>query len=153
MGEVIDVLYGNNLGCDVPDNVFETASSLLRFEQKFLEWQRSLPVSLFLVDANELHSEASNQETLRYRFILTMRFLNIRILTHRPLLCKYLEYLGTSRSDFQQMATLNQVGANSVRVCVQSAVSIISMMREVLSPPESSRHLLGAWWFSLYYCK
>lgn len=151
MGQVVDVLYGNNLGCEVPDNVFDIASHLLQFEQKFLAWQRSLPATLVLVEPDILRSETINQEALRYRFILTMRFLNLRILTHRPLLCKFLEYLGTSKSTSQQLAMLGQVGANSVRICVQSALMIIKLMQGILSPPDPPRHLLGAWWFSLYY--
>ncbi|PVH98235.1 hypothetical protein DM02DRAFT_531617 [Periconia macrospinosa] len=151
MGEIVDDLYESNLGCDTSDNVFDVASQLLQFEQKFLAWQHSLPPTLTLVDSNFLSLENSDQEILRYRFILTIRFLNVRILAHRPLLCKYLELLGTPRPDIQQLAVLMQVGVNSLRICAQSALMIITLMRAVLTFPDPPRHLLGAWWFSLYY--
>ncbi|KAJ8118505.1 hypothetical protein OPT61_g526 [Boeremia exigua] len=44
-----------------------------------------------------------------------------------------------------------QVGANSIRICAEAAFDIIAMMHQVLTGPDSPRHLLGAWWFSLYY--
>lgn len=146
------MLYGSNLGCDATDSIFDIASHLIRFEQKFSEWQRRLPELLPLVQSEHLRSASLPQEYLRLRFILTIRYLNLRILAHRPVLCKYMEILGRSRLDSEQFNILRQVGANSIRICAESALDIIRMMYQVLSPPSPPRHLLGAWWFSLYYC-
>ncbi|KAF2801517.1 uncharacterized protein BDZ99DRAFT_492508 [Mytilinidion resinicola] len=151
MGEIVDVLYGSNLGCGVPDNVFDIASQLLQFEQKFLIWQHSLPAALSLVEPETLDSNADEHGTLRFRVILTLRFLNLRILTHRPLLSKYLESIRSAQSASQQLPLLKQVGTNSLRTCAYSAVTIIKLMQMVLIPTSPARHLLGAWWFSLYY--
>ena len=153
MGEVVDVLYGSNLGCDVVDDVFDMASHLLKFEQKFLDWQRFLPASLRLIEPDNLRTETCPQELLRFRFVITVRFLNLRILTHRPILSKYLEILSKSKPDPQQLNMVRQVSANSIRICVHSALEIIRVMREALMPPDPPRHLLGAWWFALYYSK
>lgn len=152
MGEVIDILYGSNLGNVDSEHVYDIASHLLHFEQKFMTWRGSLPANLSLVfDPDALHTRGTDQGNLRYRFILTLRFLNLRILAHRPQLCKYLEHLGNAKLDTQQLLTLAQVGANSVRICLQSALDIVKLMRGAVSPPCFSLHLLGAWWFSLYY--
>jgi hypothetical protein len=151
MGEVIGVLYGNNLGCDASENLFDIASSLLQFEQKYISWQHSLPASFSLVEPGTLKPGETGQPSLRLRLILTLRFLNVRILTHRPLLSKYLEIIGSPHSGTQQLAILKQIGANSMRICVHSAISMIKLVQEVLAPPEPRPHLLGAWWFSLYY--
>lgn len=153
MGEIIDDLYQSNLGYDASDNIFEVASQLLKFEQKFLLWEHTLPTTISLLDTNFLSPEHGDKETLRYRFILTMRFLNVRILAHRPLLSRYLELLGTSKPDPQQFIVLRQVGGNSLRICAQSALMIVALMKAVLTPIDAPRHLLGAWWFSLYYSK
>ncbi|OAG07134.1 uncharacterized protein CC84DRAFT_1117246 [Paraphaeosphaeria sporulosa] len=150
-GEIVDVLYDNNLGCETAENVFDIASQVLQFEQKFLTWQHSLPATLALVDPDFLTLENSDPDTLRYRFVLTVRFLNARILAHRPVLCRYLEFFSSSKSDDHQLAVLMQIGGSSLRICVQSALKMIALMRAVLSPVEPPRHLLGAWWFSLYY--
>jgi hypothetical protein len=133
------------------ENLFEMASQVLQFEQKFLGWQCSLPATMVLVDQNFLTLGNSHQEVLRYRFILTVRFLNLRILAHRPVLCKYLEFIGTVKPDAHQLAVLRQVGGSSLQICAESALTIIALMRAVLTLAEPPRHLLGAWWFSLYY--
>lgn len=149
----MDALYDNNLGCEIVDNVFNTASQLLQFEQKFLAWQHSLPATLTLVDPNSLLLENNDQEMQRYRFVLTVRFHNARILAHRPILSKYLEFFGASKPDDHRMAVLRQVGGSSLRICAQSALAIIALVRAVLNSVDPPRHLLGAWWFSLYYSK
>ncbi|OWY42181.1 uncharacterized protein AALT_g1934 [Alternaria alternata] len=151
LGEVIEVLYENNLGCEASVNLFGIASSLLQFEQKYIGWQHSLPASFSLIVPGAQLFDGRGELNLRFRLILTLRFLNVRILTHRPMLSKYLELIANPHSDMQQMAILKQIGANSMRICINSAVDVIKLVREVLAPQEPRSHLLGAWWFSLYY--
>jgi hypothetical protein len=151
LGEVIEILYGNNLGCNASENLFDIASSLLQFEQKYMSWQHSLPPNFSLVEPQNHNSAGTDQPNLRLRLILTLRFLNLRILTHRPMLSKYLEVVGSPHSDPHQLGILKQIGANSMRICIHSAMSMIKLVQEVLAPPEPRPHLLGAWWFTLYY--
>ncbi|CAN9239827.1 unnamed protein product [Alternaria sp. RS040] len=151
LGEVIEVLYENNLGCEASVNLFGIASSLLQFEQKYIGWQHSLPASFSLIVPGAQLLDGRGELNLRFRLILTLRFLNVRILTHRPMLSKYLELIANPHSDMQQMAILKQIGVNSMRICINSAVEVIKLVREVLAPEEPRSHLLGAWWFSLYY--
>ncbi|KAF2856839.1 hypothetical protein T440DRAFT_484936 [Plenodomus tracheiphilus IPT5] len=151
MSEVFDLLYGSNVGLGGATDVFDIASHLLQYEQKFVHWQHSLPASIPLISEEELTRPPADFGTANLRVVLTSRFLNLRILTHRPLLCKYLEIIGSSQINIQQLAILHQVGANSVRICVQSANSIIQITRWALQHADAPRQLLGAWWFSLYY--
>ncbi|KAF2032574.1 hypothetical protein EK21DRAFT_98955 [Setomelanomma holmii] len=139
MGEVVETLYGDNLGYDSPANVFDLASTVLQFEQKFLSWQQSLPADLSVIEAASIHPEMNDREQVRFQFVLTIRFLNVRILTHRPILCRYLDILGSAKPDNQEAITLRQVSASSLRTCVQSALEIINIMHRVLSPPEPPR--------------
>ncbi|CAN9409096.1 unnamed protein product [Alternaria alternata] len=151
LGEIIEVLYENNLGCDAPENLFGIASSLLQFEQKYIGWQHSLPARFSLIVPGAQPFDGTGELNLRFRLILTLRFLNVRILTHRPMLSKYLELISNPQSDMQQMTILKQIGANSMRICINSAIGVIELVRGVLAPQEPRSHLLGAWWFSLYY--
>ncbi|EMD93153.1 hypothetical protein COCC4DRAFT_75864 [Bipolaris maydis ATCC 48331] len=151
MTDVLDVLYGSNLGCEDHTDVFEAASYLLRCEQKFFSWQRDLPKQISLIRLEDLEQEANDFRVMSLRIILTLRFLNLRILAHRPILCMYLESLGASQIDPLQLATLRQVGANSVQLCVQSATNIVKITSWALKHNSPHRNLLGAWWFSLYY--
>ena len=152
MSDVFDVLYGSNVGFDGPKDVYEIASALLRFEQRFLEWQARLPGPLTLISDEELASPPTDFVVTRLRVVLTLRFLNFRILTHRPLLCKFLEAAGSPGVDKEQLTILRQVGANSLRICAQASTLIIRLTQWALQHSEPpSRQLLGAWWLTLYY--
>lgn len=153
LGQVIEELYANNLSCGLHENLFDVASKLLQSEQKYLTWQRDLPASLSLIELEGIGWDVDNHSITRFRVILTLRALNLRILTHRPLLSKYLECLSDSGSAAQHLATLRRLAGNSVRICVDSAVKIVKLIQAILNPLEPRRRLLGAWWFSLYYGK
>lgn len=151
MGEIVDALYGSNLGVDPIDGVYETTSHTLRIEQQFHAWQQNLSPDTPLIQSGYLAPSSQYSDNLRFQVILTLRYLNVRILAHRPLLCQYLEALSNPTVHSQQLSMLRSVGTNSVQTCVESAMSIIRLMRSALDIPTSPRHLLGAWWFSLYY--
>lgn len=153
MYKVIDSLYGGNLGCDNGSNIFDIASCLLQTEQQLLEWQRNLPSALPIVLPSELPLWTDKDATtvLRFRVILTLRYQNLRILAHRPVLVKFLDHLASHSSDYQQLRMLQQVGVDSLQTCIQSASAIISIVSHIVHSTGPQRGLLGAWWFSLYY--
>ena len=156
MGRVLDVLYGGNLGCDPPQDVFTLASHVLQIEHQLSEAQRTFPAYLGLVrPADLVQGPSSPPDTmLKFRVVYTMRYYNLRILTHRPLLHRYLALLGCCQGeDARQAGPLGQVGMNSLRICVQSARSIVELMEVLTSSATKVRDLLGAWWFSLLYSK
>ncbi|KAH8838744.1 hypothetical protein MCOR27_011348 [Pyricularia oryzae] len=161
MWNVIDLLYEGNLGCEAPKNIFDIASHLLRIEHQLLEWQHCLPPTLPLVQPGELTgtpTAAVPSPLCRLRVILTLRYLNLRVLAHRPVLQIYLAELGAATTggggppaQQRRRATLHQVGANSMRLCVQSAASIVEIVSHVVRSDGLTKQMLGAWWFSLYY--
>ncbi|MBE3047015.1 fungal specific transcription factor domain-containing protein [Candidatus Bathyarchaeota archaeon] len=155
MGRVVEVLYGSNLGCDDPQDVFTLASQVLQIEQQLSKAQRTFPSTLQLIEPHDLvHGPGSSSDALlKFRVIYTLRYHNLRILMHRPLLHRYLEVLSSQAGDVQQIAPLGQVGVNSLRTCVQSASSIVELMSRLSSSTERVRELSGAWWFSLFYSK
>src|SRR5688572_27883327 len=102
MSEVFDVLYDSNLGTGTTKDVFEMASQLLQIEQRFFVWQNALPKTVSLVTVDDMFSGPKDFNIMRLRVIITSRYLHLRILTHRPLLCKYLEMIGKSNFDLQQ---------------------------------------------------
>jgi hypothetical protein len=104
------------------------------------------------------HAELKRTQTettlpLRFRVILTLRFNNIRILAHRPILVKFLDVIGGSESDTQELSILMQVGMDSVQTCVQSASTILEIVGYLVNAGDMRRTLLGAWWYTLYYSK
>lgn len=152
MGRVIDILYGSNLGCDVSEDIFTLASQVLQIEQQLSSAQKTFPPSLRLVKLQELDREAPDT-ILKFRVVYTLRYHNLRILTHRPLLHRYLEVLSRPAEDARQMAPLVQLGLNSLRTCIQSAGSIVELMSRLTSSTGEARALFGAWWFSLFYSR
>lgn len=153
VGRVLDVMYGSNLGCDKSQDVFSLASQVLQIEHQLSEAQNSFPPNLRLIKAADLVHETEHpaDAMLKFRVVYTLRYHNLRILTHRPLLHRYLEILSSPAGDTQQIGALSQVGVNSLRICIQSAGSIVELMSHLTSSEKDDRVLLGAWWFSLYY--
>ncbi len=89
---------------------------------------------------------------LRLRFILTLRYTNVRILLHRPVLVKFLEGL-SNPVDNHDFSMLQQVGAIHIQIAIKSAKEIICLVLSALQSASGRAKwgLLGAWWFSLYY--
>ena len=156
----LDLLYGQNIGCDVPLSVSETISHIFSIEQQLLSWERSLAPPLQLVSSASLHELPTEQPSLnlqycswRFRVILTLRYLNVRVLLHRPVLVKFISASRSPDRDSQDLRLLQQIGMNSMQICIESAMEIIDIVFRAVSEPGWKQSLLGAWWFSLYYSK
>ncbi|XRM46491.1 hypothetical protein ABZX51_009523 [Aspergillus tubingensis] len=153
----IDVLYGQNLGCDPPLSVSQTVAHVFSLEQELFAWERQLPNSLGLIKLHgveEAHKEAASDYdlvSLRFRIVLTLRFSNYRLLLHRPVLIQFLDACGRSEADTQQLQLLKQLGLSSMKICADSTMEIIDLVHDIVHRSEKRPNLLGAWWFSLYY--
>ncbi|ETS72953.1 hypothetical protein PFICI_15345 [Pestalotiopsis fici W106-1] len=152
LGKVLDILYDNNLDCDTPQNIFSLAGQILQIEHQLSESQNEFPETLRLLHVTDLlhHTLPEPVPMLKLRVILTLRYHNLRILAHRPLLHKYLEAIGGPDANKSQFSMLCQVGGNSLRACVHSATTIIKLVAYAVNTKQG-KGLLGAWWFSLYY--
>lgn len=154
MGRVLDTLYGSNLDSDASRDVFKVASDVALLEHQISEAQRSFPSTLRAVQLSDLVCETRPPfRTLRFRLILTLRYHNLRILTHRPLLQRYLGILRSQTEDGQHLSSLHQVGLNSLHICMQSARAVIELLTHTTKSKGEDKGLLGAWWFSLYYSR
>ncbi|KAF3405249.1 hypothetical protein DPV78_002585 [Talaromyces pinophilus] len=153
---IIDQLYGQNLGCDEPISVGESITKILSISQSLEVWERSLPENLSLVTLNDIQEAkqpdyGEAQFTLKFRLILTLRYLHLQILLHRPILVKFIDACSEDSMNSSDHRLLQQIGSNSLQVCSESAMNIVDMMYEVLHSTAWHKSLLGAWWFSLYY--
>lgn len=128
-------------------------------EQDLFSWERSLPASLAPITQANL-SEMPREKlsdfdyfSWKFRVILTLRYLNLRVLLHRPVLIKFISASKSPHRDPQDLKLLNDIGMNSLEICTKSAMEIIDIVYQVVSDPGWKQSLLGAWWFSLYYSK
>lgn len=155
---VLELLYGQNIGCDGPLPVSETVAHIFGLEQQLFSWERSLAHPLQLISsasiANLPHDQMSSNSqylSLKFQVILTLRYLNLRVLLHRPILVKFITASRSPDRDPQDMRLLQQIGMNSLHICADSAMEIIDIVHHMVSEPGWKHSLLGAWWFSLYY--
>ncbi|KAJ5446850.1 Transcription factor [Penicillium cf. griseofulvum] len=154
----LELLYGQNIGCDGPLPVGESVAHIFNLEQHLFSWERSLAHPLQLISSTSIgnlpHDQMSSNSqylSLRFQVILTLRYLNLRVLLHRPILVKFITASRSPDRDPQDMRLLQQIGMNSLQICANSAMEIIDIVHRVVSEPGWKRSLLGAWWFSLYY--
>jgi len=158
MWNVIASFYGGNLGFDSTSTAFDMMSRLFTVEQQLNEWEHLLPPSLALRKVEDLAaiSEVLDQSTFheeRFRIILTLRYHNLCVLMHRPILVKFLDVIGRDLLDaeVQEVNLMQQIGQNSIHKCVQASMNIIAIVSTIVVSDGYQRNLLGAWWFSLYY--
>ena len=159
MFHAIDCLYGQNIGCEKPLEVGDIVAPLFNGEHQLMDWERTLPANLKITSSQQIISQTLEHSLLeddyielRLRTILTLRYLNLCLLLHRPILTKFLD-LGSGNSYSHELRLLQQVGSNSIKVCIQSSIEVISIVHAAVQKTDGARSLLGAWWFSLYYSK
>ncbi|KAJ5813994.1 uncharacterized protein N7503_000744 [Penicillium pulvis] len=154
---VLDSLYGQNIGCEDPLSVSETVSHVFSIEQNLFSWEGSLPASLQLITKAHLdemsHEKISGTKSFSWKFrvILTLRYLNLRVLLHRPVLVKFITASRAPDRDPEDLKLLQRIGMNSMAICTMSAMEIINIIFQAVSDPMWKQSLLGAYWYSLYY--
>lgn len=152
MCKVIDTLYNHNIGCSTATPLADLASAIHQAEQQLVSWQASLPASLKLISAEELAADSGMLSLeKKLRVILTLRYHNLRILAHRPVLDRYLQLLQGYIPDPHEASILWQISHRSKSSCFQSADAIVSVVSTTTHSSSEHRNLLGAWWFTLYY--
>ncbi|KAJ5406403.1 C6 transcription factor [Penicillium sp. CMV-2018d] len=154
---IVDLLYGQNLGCDPPPTVSESVGHILSAEQHLVTWEKSLPQHMKLITVKNIRDGSGKMPdppqffSLKFSVILTLRYLHLRILLHRPILVKFLDACGKGGIDPHEERLLQQIGSNSMRICMESSMSTIDIIHELVPSSEWPKSLLGAWWYSLYY--
>ncbi|KAK0390165.1 hypothetical protein NLU13_3737 [Sarocladium strictum] len=145
--------YGGNLGNPEPehDDMTTALQSSGEFRRALRVWAASLPPYLGLLEpSSEVLRE--NSQCNRLRTILTLRYHNLNILIHRPLLGSTLRHLfGTKDLTASTPAYLIQLAMGEAHECVASARSTIELVGAILDHDQSGGNNLGMGYFSLYY--
>jgi hypothetical protein len=147
------IQYGANLDHDSePDEMAHLkASGELRKQLRL--WAANLPPHLQLcgVESDVL---LQNTKANRLRVILTMRYHNLSILIHKPLLSATILHLfrqGDAANDASSY--LIQLAMAEAHECIRSAQLTIDIVHSVISVDATSKNNLGVWYFTLYYGK
>jgi len=80
--------------------------------------------------------------------VITLRYLNTRILLHRPILARFLDHDDHKPGSAEEWAFLQQFGKSSLEVSILSALELIDIIHSV---SECQHRMLTTWWFSIYY--
>lgn len=159
MSQVIDSLYSQNIRCDTLETN-ETILRLFHLEQELSKWKQSIIPDLTVLSVEEPTNlpsanafDTSTFLKTRFSNIITLRYLNLRLLLHRPILNKILNQDAHNSATTHENLLLQQVGQNSLQTCMQSAHLIIATVKVAISGSSAEGSLLGAWWFTLYYSK
>lgn len=151
-------MYGSNVDIDPGLAIPTMLERAVVLERELSAWKRSLFPQLQrrpwdTLDPETISMSAWDPVFDRLSVIINLRYLNTRILLHRPILSAFLR----ERARFSNGGeTLEQddpffydLGRRSVNICQQSASEIVDIVHKTSSPPA----LLGAWWFTAYYSK
>ncbi|GME37368.1 putative C6 transcription factor protein [Neofusicoccum parvum] len=146
MNQTITRCYAYNLGCTpTATPITETVNRVYALETQLQDWKAGLPLDLH--DSGPPPPSPSLIRS-RARTVLGLRFHNLRILVHRPVLTEVLDVVAAGGEDAPCNPLLRQVGAYNLSCCLESAMETVAAVRGAL---RGGRERLGAWWFTLYY--
>ncbi len=158
LGDIITQLYGSNVDSDPNLSIPTLLERTLSLEQRLSAWRRNLFPQLQrrpwdTLDPDSVWASAWDPVFDRLSVIITLRYLNTRILLHRPMLSAFLRKRACYRSlgvqSDEEDPYFQDLAEKSLKICAQSAMEIVQIVHKTSAPPT----LLGAWWFSTYYSK
>lgn len=148
--KVISALYDQNLGCAQPLSSIQTATEVFKLEQELNIWRHCVapPLCIRSHDTVLYDKEVACEE--RFRLVLTLRYLNLQTLLHRPFVAKSLDVRSSRGKGTEPTTSAERLASGSIHTCIKSAEEVISIVHTIVSA-KRAHDLLGAWWFSLYY--
>ncbi|KAK6819309.1 hypothetical protein RU639_008038 [Aspergillus parasiticus] len=152
MAKSLITQYGANLekaDSNLDDIASLKASGELR---KMLQvWAASLPPCLSPCEP-ESSILSQNTPANRFRVILTLRYYNLAMLIHKPLLSATIRHLfRVDSATGGSPSYLIQLAMAEAHECVRAAQLIIEIVHCIISADATSKNNLGAWSFTLYY--
>lgn len=117
-------------------------------------WRSNLPPFLLLCDSQS-NILSENTKSNRLRVILTLRYHNVSILIHRPLLSATLHALFLRQDEPSSgiPSYLAKLATAEAHNCLTSAERTIEIVHGVLMADSTNNNNLGVWFFNLYYGK
>ncbi|RAQ79198.1 C6 transcription factor [Aspergillus flavus] len=144
--------YGANLektNSNQDDIASLKASGELR--KMLQDWATSLPSYLSPCEP-ESGILSQNTPANRFRVILRLRYINLAILIHKPLLRATIRHLfRVDNAASGSPSYLIQLAMAEAHECVRAAQLTIAIVHCIISADATSKNNLGAWSFTLYY--
>jgi len=149
----ISDLYGDNLGCGGLPDIQDLAGIILGFEKDLSNWQSTLPEPLEVLSTDLVLDSGfgKTQSVDRFNLILTLRFLNLQVLVHRPFLTRALDAVLDEPNRIKLPLYLTSIASEAMNTCAICSKDIIKITHTVLTETRLGKNYLGAWWYTLYF--
>jgi hypothetical protein len=122
-----------------------------QFRKQLRSWSTSLPPHLRLCEPKS-KTLLENSQANRLRVILTLRYHNINILIHRPLLGSTIRHLfGGDQSSVGNPSYLIQLAMGEAHECIRSAQATIELVYAIVTVDQTGNNNLGMGYYTLYY--
>ena len=152
LGGSLKKQYGGNIDNAEPqqdDMVSLQQSGELRKQLRV--WSANLPPYLRLYEATS-KTLLENNQVNRFRVILTLRYHNINILVHRPLLGSTIRSLfGGDQHCVGNLSYLIQLAMGEAHECIRSAQSTVELVYAIITADHTGSNNLGMGYYTLYY--
>lgn len=150
LGTIIASVFGNNKDPECPTAIGQLIPAIVTMEERLDAWEDALfpPLKLTGGEGPSFPPKSPVQSMFdRLRVVTRLRFLNVRLLLHRPLLAHQLRLHLGAGSDFSRRQSFSDgISSLGVRTCLESANQTLDIIhRDPL--------ILGAWWCAAYYSK
>ena len=122
---------------------------ILPIERRLSAWKSTSPPNLQIKSREDFHTGDSEVD-FSLNAVITLRYLNARILLHRPILSRFLDQNIREPDQTGEWGFLHQFAKGYVEVCMVSACEMIDI---IYSLYETRHHMLTSWWFAIYYSK
>ena len=147
-GDIIRDMYNQNVGFPQFPRPDEFFGKILKLDQDLSEWQSALPLTMTLVPPEDLAiTSPQDWPHTRSQTVLTIRYWNVRLLLHRPVISRCLENVANGKMAWEESESSYLFVNGMLKICIDSATNLISLIRAVASRAE----MLPAWWFTAYY--
>lgn len=155
MGDAVDQLYGQNLGCHTPVLMGESLHQISGLLWQLDRWQGKLPGHLKIISSSGdmLDNIPFSLETTRFRVLLSLRYLGVRVLILRTILGQVLPLPGRTTSNEHQSEWLLDSVFPLLAELARTCSNVFQISGDLLAASRNNQNLLGAWWFSCYYSK
>jgi hypothetical protein len=152
IGDIIDQVYQKNIEREVIIPSPELFQRILSIERKLSAWKLQLPQNLQLRSTEDIFPDSADELLFsRLSAVITLRYLNARILVHRTMISRFLACNnGSTPSDTEEWNFLKHFGRSSLEISTISAVEMINIIHAL---SEAGHRMLTTWWFIIYYSR
>lgn len=158
LGKVIELVYNQGVDVEEIPDMLTSITTVWDLDNELQQWDRQMPKNYKTLSSSEVGMILDSIDLMapvllnrRFQFILTLRYLNLSVLLHRPVLVRFFESTHSPILNPSEANLLSSLGSRSLLTCFWCSMEIIGIVGRVASDSKPALRYLSAWWFTLYY--